>query len=323
MPEIIEVRIFAETLHRDFHGKTLLNIDSDSKIHNKLKGVDNLKLPAKLLGVNCYGKKVIFVFENGQYLVNAPLMDGRWVYTPANNNKLVFNFGASAAISPKANDTKDLKTIVATDTKDVKAPATTSATTPTATTPTITTPSATTPTIMPIFALNIVQHKLYYDGARIYGGLEYTTDIKQYLSKLGPDPFYTVITTELWRKIFRTPKVQKWEISKAIIDPSLIAGIGNWMKAEILYESKISPYRLVGNMSDSELETCRKWFLYVTEQAYKSKGLTLATYWSPDGVAGTYPRKVYSKPTDPFGNVVQKDVTAGKRAHHWVPGLQK
>lgn len=307
MPEIIEVRIIAETLHRDFHGKTLLTIDSNSKIYNKLKGVDNLKLPAKLLGVNCYGKKVIFVFENGQYLVNAPLMDGRWVYTPANNNKLIFNFGSSAAISPKVTDIKDVKTPIAIpiDTKDIKESAT---------------PSATT---TPIFTLNIVQHKLYYDGARIYGGLEYTTDIKQYLSKLGPDPFYTVITTELWNKIFRTPKVQKWEISKAIIEQSLIAGIGNWMKAEILYESKISPYRLVGNMSDSELETCRKWFLYVTEQAYKSKGLTLATYWSPDGVAGTYARKVYSKTTDPFGNVVQKDVTAGKRTHHWVPSLQK
>lgn len=271
MPELIECRIIAETLHHKCVGKHLLKIDVDAKL--KTKDLESLKTPAKIIMVNSYGKKIIFCLDNGQYIVNWPLMDGRWTFEPMKHTRATFSIGEA-----KQNG---------------------------------------------IIKINIPEFNIYYDGSFRFGGLNIVTDIKMELKKLGPDPFYHNISKELWLSIFRKNKVQKWEISKALLEQDLIAGIGNWMKAEILYEAKISPYRLVSKMSDSELELCRVCFLEISQKAYTTKGLTIATYWSPDGSAGTYPRKVYDKKQDPLGNAVQKDVSTGSRTHHWVPAIQK
>lgn len=270
MPELIECRIIAETLHRECEGKYLLSVSVDQKV--KTKNLQTLKLPAKIVMVNSYGKKIVFCLDNGQYIVNWPLMDGRWTFEPLNHTRATFSIG------------------------DVKSTA---------------------------IKLKIPEFNVYYDGSFRFGGINIVTNIKEELKKLGPDPFYHNITKELWLSIFRKSKVQKWEISKALLEQDLIAGIGNWMKAEILYEAKISPYRLVSKVTDEELDQCRICFLEVARIAYTSKGLTIATYWSPDGSAGTYPRKVYDKKQDPHGNEVQKDVSAGSRTHHWVPAVQK
>ena len=76
MPELIEVRIFAESLNKLTAGKTLLSLEFDGHSrHNKngLKNHDELraKLPLKILYVASRGKKIIFCLEDDIYIMSS------------------------------------------------------------------------------------------------------------------------------------------------------------------------------------------------------------------------------------------------------------
>ncbi|AYV86382.1 MAG: formamidopyrimidine-DNA glycosylase [Solumvirus sp.] len=261
MPELIECRVMAETLRKKIFGKTLHSIKTEAKF--KGAGISELKLPLVVDGVDSYGKKIFIRFKNRQYLVNAPLMDGRWLFKKGNNTRAVFKFD---------------------------------------------------------------DFEIYYDVSRFGGGVDVISDPIKFIidKKLGPDPFLRLVSKEEFCERFRKKTYQKHEISKALLNQDIIVGIGNWMKAEILYEAKINPHRLVSNITDEELETCRVKMYEVIDLAYQNKGLTVHSYWSPDGSAGTYPRKVYGLKQDPHGNPITHEPNKGNiRGNDWVPNVQK
>lgn len=168
---------------------------------------------------------------------------------------------------------------------------------------------------------------IYYQDARNFGNLYLTNDLKTYLSDLGPDIFLgrevrDSITSQSWLGIFRNPKIKNWQICKAMMDQTIIAGVGNYLKAEILYRARLAPDRLVSDLQDNELETLRVCTMDIPREVYEYKGLTISTYWSPDGTRGSYPVKVYKRETDDEGNEVVTDTFKDSRTTHWVPDLQ-
>jgi formamidopyrimidine-DNA glycosylase len=59
-------------------------------------------------------------------------------------------------------------------------------------------------------------------------------------------------------EIFKTQIKKKKNFDKAIgnvlMNQKVISGIGNYLRSEILYVSKINPFRIVKNISDNELK---------------------------------------------------------------------
>ena len=43
-------------------------------------------------------------------------------------------------------------------------------------------------------------------------------------------------------------------LKRALTDPRLFDGIGNWLSDEILHAAKLSPFQLTGKLSDEEIE---------------------------------------------------------------------
>ena len=109
------------------------------------------------------------------------------------------------------------------------------------------------------------------------------------------------------------------------MNQKIVSGIGNYLKAECLYESKISQHRLCSQItqeeSDNLFHTCRK----IIRRSYESGGATISTYRQPNGEKGLYSRRfaVYNQKHDPFGHLVVKEKTLDKRTTHWVPEVQK
>lgn len=114
-------------------------------------------------------------------------------------------------------------------------------------------------------------------------------------------------------------KYKNKEIEEILTDQEiLISGIGNYLKAEILYDAKISPLRLIKDISDKEWKTifdsCKKI----------SRNFKNALSIDKDGKRGYYEKqfKVYSQEVDPLGNKVAKFKTKTGRTTHWVPVVQ-
>ena len=105
---------------------------------------------------------------------------------------------------------------------------------------------------------------------------------------------------------------QRREVGDALLDQRLVAGIGNLWKAESLWYARVSPWRRLGDVSDSELRA-------TLEEAHRLMRGRL------DGVPGTgqvYRRKGRPCPCcgTPIRSWPQGD---GARMAYWCPTCQR
>ena len=167
--------------------------------------------------------------------------------------------------------------------------------------------------------------KLYYDDQRKIGLLNWLSEpeYKLKIKKIGKDILSEDISFEEWKTIMRNGRLKRKQICDMLISQKYISGIGNYLKAEILYRSKIRPDRVLSDLSDAELKTLHKISVDTILESYKSKGLTFSNYETPDGDKGYFKILIYNQKKDPYGNKVQRDVFKDNRTTHWVPEVQK
>ena len=171
--------------------------------------------------------------------------------------------------------------------------------------------------------------KLYYNDQRRFGTLKFTDDkkiIDAKLKTIGPDILNEKITMKEWFSIFRKKKLEEKIISRVLLNQSIISGIGNYLRAEILYSSKISPHRLVKSLTDKDLTVLYKKSLESIKDSYINGGTSLRHYSDIDGKKGEYgyKLKVYGNSKDPYGNQVKREKIGNDTQNiYWVPLVQK
>lgn len=172
--------------------------------------------------------------------------------------------------------------------------------------------------------------KMYFDDTRHFGKIEVIKkeDEEKYLSKLGPDVLQHALTESIskktWRKLFK-PKLLRRKIGDILLDQSIVSGIGMYMMTDILYLSKVSPFRLGNTITMDELELMRVKSHEVALKSYQHGGLTIRDYISPNGRRGGYPTQIYGKTHDKNGyRVRDKKAGSGKssRTFHYVKQVQ-
>ena len=166
---------------------------------------------------------------------------------------------------------------------------------------------------------------VYYNDIRNFGTLKYVShdELEKKLGKMGLDVLqYTWDSDKFNHKMNKKPNKT---IAEFLMDQSMCAGIGNYLKAEILYECQISPHRLVKDIPYSERQNLLRVMTKITRMSYRYGGATISTYRDGNGKEGLYNRRfaVYNQKTDLHGNPVIREKTKDKRTTHWVPNIQK
>lgn len=146
---------------------------------------------------------------------------------------------------------------------------------------------------------------------------------KSALKSVGPDFLTEEISYETYNEVLSRKRIGKKEICSFLLEQKYFSGIGNWVRAEVLYESRIAPYRTLESLNDEEKRRLYYYSSKILKDAYEVKGLTITNYIDPDGDLGTYDVKVYMKDKDPEGNDIVRSTFSDKRTMHWVPSLQK
>lgn len=171
---------------------------------------------------------------------------------------------------------------------------------------------------------------IYYDDQRRFGTMKFTNDrkvLENKLTQIGPDILNDHdFDVADWLAIFHKPRNQNKLLIKLITDQKIISGIGNYLRAEILYEAKLSPHRIIHTLSDKELSKLYKAAKYCITEAYKQGGTSIRHYSDINDVEGTYglELKVYRKKKDPQGKSIKPEKIAGdSQTMYWVPGVQK
>ena len=168
--------------------------------------------------------------------------------------------------------------------------------------------------------------QLWFYDVRRFGNMYCSQSlpfINQKLNSIGPDMLSKPPTQKEFIDIYR--KRNKINICKVLMDQSQVSGCGNYLKAEILYDSQISPWHIVEELSDTQLIKLYQSFKKIISKSYQHQGTTLATYKDVQGVKGNFSSmlKVYKKETTPNGKVVIREKTPDGRSTFWVPDVQQ
>ena len=169
---------------------------------------------------------------------------------------------------------------------------------------------------------------VYFDDERKFGDIEICFNQAELLATLathlGPDLMRDNISNELWIQTWRKSKYQNWILTKALMDQRVFCSIGNYLKSEILYRSRLAPRRTIGSLSNDELIRLLQVAKATILESYHEGGFTIERFLRPDGERGRFQAQVYKRKLDPFGNQIIAEKIESKSAQttYWVQGLQ-
>lgn len=165
---------------------------------------------------------------------------------------------------------------------------------------------------------------LYFNDMRSFGTLSVNDHslLKNKLKSIGPDMLSDPPCERKFIEIMR--KHNNKNICKALMSQNIVSGIGNYIKAESLWLSRINPFAGISCLTDENLINLYYAILFTIRSSYESQGATLRTYYTFDNEKGTYGDYlyVYGKKSDYNGYKVEKVETPDKRTTHYVKERQ-
>lgn len=174
--------------------------------------------------------------------------------------------------------------------------------------------------------------RLYFNDQRRFGWIklvrssELGVGSESILGKLGPEPFDPKFTWEILKD--NLLKHKSMPIKVAIMDQSVLAGVGNIYASESLFLAKIDPRRKVNSLSDAEFKKLYQGIADSLKLAIEKGGSTRAHFVNVDGERGyfldyanVYGKSGYSCKAGCKGKV-QKIQQAG-RGTYFCPSCQK
>ena len=290
MPEVVEVRKYADFLNKILKNKNIIEINilqgrykkyGPFERYNQLKD----KLPIKVLDIKTKGKFLYFILEDDYYIFSTLGLRGGWTYKL--NEK--YQFTTLVNNSYKKNALNHLNV-----------------------------------------EFKIDKGSIYYFDMLSFGTLKIVIgkdQLNKKLNSLAPD--IMDITLDLFiNQITKKNNLEK-PIGNVLMNQKVISGIGNYLRSDILWLSHISPFTLVKNIDLIELKKIYKNALLLTWGEYNyEEGLKLKKFNKKDKLPKDYDREffVYNQKLDIYDNpIIKEELYEGsqKRFIYWVKSIQK
>lgn len=171
--------------------------------------------------------------------------------------------------------------------------------------------------------------KLFFNDQRKFGWIKLvpTAEVPNidFMKKVGPEPLSIEFTSGEFASRFQRRK--NTSIKAAILDQTVVAGVGNIYADESLWGAKIHPATLVKNVSQAQLSRLFTELQFVLNLAIQKGGSSNHTYVNAEGKKGSYMdfARVFRReglPCPRCGTTIVKLRVAG-RGTHICPHCQK
>ncbi|MBL6880628.1 MAG: DNA-formamidopyrimidine glycosylase [Synechococcus sp. BS30m-G31] len=144
------------------------------------------------------------------------------------------------------------------------------------------------------------------------------------LKRLGPEPFSDAFTGAYLKQRL---KGSTRPIKTALLDQSLVAGVGNIYADESLFAAGIPPLTASGKLSIEQLVRLRDELINVLNISIGVGGTTFSDFRDLEGVNGNYGGQswVYRRSGQPCrrcGTPISREKLSG-RSTHWCPNCQR
>lgn len=171
--------------------------------------------------------------------------------------------------------------------------------------------------------------KLFFNDQRKFGWMKLMPTVEvpsiDFMQKVGPEPLEANFDWRLMKE--RLQRRKNTNIKAALLDQSVIAGVGNIYADESLWGAKIHPSRLVKTLSDVQIKDLHKSLVDVLRLSIAKGGSSNHTYVDAEGKKGSYMSfaNVFRREGQPCprcGTTIEKTRVAG-RGTHFCPYCQR
>lgn len=295
MPEGPEIRVISEYLNKVWPNTLIVSMGWDAKSKfNKtgIKGLELVRVPCRVIGVYPRGKCIIIECINASnekiYMVSQLGMEGKWIHEKDKHSNFRIYFGG-------INYDKNVYEI---------------------------------------------RDKWYFSDSRHFGHFNVYSNLSKICKAHGPcflttalvangtiktehlRPYQELVTIELFTSKIRYGRIASKQICDFVMEQKYCSGIGNYLRAEIFYRIRMDPRKKLGSFTDVDIRNLYDTIIKQMLIAYGARGLTIKSYWDPEGNEGKCPLQVYNRTTDPLGNPVETFKDKQKRTVHWVSAIQ-
>jgi endonuclease-8 len=97
-----------------------------------------------------------------------------------------------------------------------------------------------------------------------------------FLERIGPDVMDRRLNAGDVRRRLESPRFAKRATGSLFIDQSFIAGLGNYLRSEILFVAGIHPSRRPSDLEAAELERLGTQTIRIARRSYRTRGVTVA-----------------------------------------------
>lgn len=171
---------------------------------------------------------------------------------------------------------------------------------------------------------------LYFNDQRKFGWMKLMPTVEiphiDFMKRVGPEPLSDDFTPQVF--IERIKRRNNTTIKAAILDQTVLAGIGNIYADEGLWGAKIHPAERVRDVSDAKLKVLHTELRFVLELSIEKGGSTDRNYVNAEGKKGSYidfarvfRREGKDCPRHPGTSIIKTRVAG--RGTHLCPKCQK
>lgn len=165
---------------------------------------------------------------------------------------------------------------------------------------------------------------LFFRDVRKFGKVEWLGpgQSSPRLEKLGPDAL-VVLPGEFHERV----SVRRIPIKQALLDQSILSGVGNIYADEALFAARLLPERASHTLDLAETRRLLREVKRVLEKSISHGGSTINDYLQPDGQLGGYQdwHRVYGRTAEPCPRCKRpiSRVVLGGRSSHFCSSCQK
>lgn len=162
---------------------------------------------------------------------------------------------------------------------------------------------------------------VYFTDMRNFGTIKISTSrhsLIEKLQSLGPDMLAEDVSHTKFIQVLR--KKNKQNVCKVLMNQNVIAGVGNYLKADALWATSINPHANISDLSDDDLISLCDNIKKIIRTSYETGGATIQTFSGLEYEKGNYSSRflVYNRKVDAEGNKVVRETTPDGRTTHWV-----
>ncbi|ELY5852238.1 endonuclease VIII [Cronobacter malonaticus] len=142
-----------------------------------------------------------------------------------------------------------------------------------------------------------------------------------FLQRVGPDVLDMSLTVEQVKERLLSPRFHRRQFSGLLLDQAFLAGLGNYLRVEILWQAQLAPRHKAIELSNTQLDALASACLEIPRLSYETRG----TMDENKHHGALFRFEVFhraGKKCRRCGGIIEK-TTLSSRPFYWCPGCQE